>query len=212
MSCYIPKNAVTQSFRSNKRVLTPNQIIDLDNQNKFTKNGQLELIQTQEITSAQTYIDFTNIKEDEYDVHFITWNNVHPQSDSKVLTLRLSDDGGTSYESANYEVAFININASASFNATGSSSNTFMYCSTSVGTGTGECANGYAYLYHLGDERNESFNTFQNSDLQAAPTLQTFVGSQIYNQTSIINALRFGTSDGSSTWTGDFSVYGLRFA
>ena len=212
MSSYIPKNAVTQSFRSNKGVLTPNQIIDLDNQNKFTKYGQLELIQTQEITSAQTYIDFTNIKEDEYDVHFITWNNVHPQSDSKVLTLRLSDDGGTSYESANYEVAFININASASFNATGSSSNTFMYCSTSVGTGTGECANGYAYLYHLGDERNESFNTFQNSDLQAAPTLQTFVGSQIYNQTSIINALRFGTSDGSSTWTGDFSVYGLRFA
>ena len=209
---YIPKDAVTQSFQSNKGVLTPNQIIELDNQNKFTKYGQLELIQTQEITSAQTYIDFTNIKEDEYDVHFITWNNVHPQSDSKVLTLRLSDDGGTSYESANYEVAFININASASFNATGSSSNTFMYCSTSVGTGTGECANGYAYLYHLGDERNESFNTFQNSDLQAAPTLQTFVGSQIYNQTSIINALRFGTSDGSSTWTGDFSVYGLRFA
>ena len=212
MSSYIPKNAITQSFKSNKGVLTPNQIIDLDNQNKFTKYGQLELIQTQEIASAQTYIDFTNIKEDEYDVHFITWNNVHPQSDSKVLTLRLSDDGGTSYESANYEIAFININASASFNATGSSSNTFMYCSTSVGTGTGECANGYAYLYHLGDERNESFNTFQNSDLQAAPTLQTFVGSQIYNQTSIINALRFGTSDGSSTWTGDFSVYGLRFA
>ena len=212
MSSYIPKDGVTQAFRDNKGVLSPNQIIDLDNQNKFTKYGQLELIQTQEITSAQTYIDFTNIKEDEYDVHFITWNNVHPQSDSKVLTLRLSHDGGTSYESANYEVAFININASASFNATGSSSNTFMYCSTSVGTGTGECANGYAYLYHLGDERNESFNTFQNSDLQAAPTLQTFVGSQIYNQTSIINALRFGTSDGSSTWTGDFSVYGLRFA
>ena len=167
---YIPKDAVTQAFRSNKGVLTPNQIIELDNENKFTKYGQLELIQTQEITSAQTYIDFTNIKEDEYNVHFITWNNVHPQTDSKTLTLRLSDDGGTSYESANYEVAFININASASFNATGSSSNTFMYCSTSVGTGTGECANGYAYLYHLGDGGKESFNTFQNSDLQAAPT------------------------------------------
>ena len=91
---YIPKDAVTQSFQSNKGVLTPNQII-------------------------------------EFNVHFITWNNVHPQTDSKTLTLRLSDDGGTSYESANYEVAFININASASFNATGSSSNTFMYCSTS---------------------------------------------------------------------------------
>ena len=37
MSSYIPKNAVTQSFKSNKGVLTPNQIIDLDNQNKFTK-------------------------------------------------------------------------------------------------------------------------------------------------------------------------------
>ena len=34
MSSYIPKNAVTQAFRSNKGVLSPNQIIDLDNQNK----------------------------------------------------------------------------------------------------------------------------------------------------------------------------------
>ena len=32
MSSYIPKDGVTQAFRDNKGVLSPNQVIDLDNQ------------------------------------------------------------------------------------------------------------------------------------------------------------------------------------
>ena len=59
---YIPKDAVTQAFRSNKGVLTPNQIIELDNENKFTKFGQLELIQTQSASNSAA-LDFTSIKE-----------------------------------------------------------------------------------------------------------------------------------------------------
>jgi hypothetical protein len=58
---YIPKDAVTQSFKSNKGVLTPNQLIELDNENKFTKFGQLELIETQNVTSAVSNIDFVDL-------------------------------------------------------------------------------------------------------------------------------------------------------
>tara|TARA_R100000654_G_scaffold31869_1_gene56782 strand:+ start:441 stop:1037 length:597 start_codon:yes stop_codon:yes gene_type:complete len=197
---------------SNSGVFDVNDIRYLMDYQQWATPGELQLIETQTITSAVVYIDFTTLQENVYDVHFLTWNNVHPQSDSKVLTLRLSDDGGTSYETSNYDYAFMNINATGSFNDTRSTSGTFMYCSTSVGTGTGERANGYCYLYNLGDSTKYSFNTFHNSDLQAAPVFQNFFGSQVYHQTSIINAFRLGTSDGTSTFTGDFSLYGIRFA
>ena len=197
---------------SNSGVFDVNDIRYLMDYQQWPTPGELQLIETQTITSAVEYIDFTTLQENVYDVHFLTWNNVHPQSDSKVLTLRLSDDGGSSYETSNYDFAFMNINATGSFNETRSTSGTFMYCSTSVGTGTGESANGYCYLYNLGDSTKYSFNTFHNSDLQAAPVFQNFFGSQVYHQTSIINAFRLGTSDGSSTFTGDFSLYGIRFA
>jgi hypothetical protein len=206
---YIGKE-VTQAFRDNKGIFTPQDIIELDQENKWTNFGQLELIETQTVTSAVTYIDFTNLQENVYDVHFLTWNNVHPQSDSKTLTLRLSENAGSSYATSNYDFAFMNINGSGSFNETNSTSGTFMYCSTSVGTGTGESANGYCYLYNLGDSAAYTYNTFHNSDLQAAPVFQNFFGSQVYHEASTINAFRLGTSDGSSTYTGDFSLYGVR--
>ena len=68
---YIPKDAVTQSFRSNKGVLTPNQIIKLDNENKFTKYGQLELIETQTVTGTPTTINFTSIKQNIYSLIYL---------------------------------------------------------------------------------------------------------------------------------------------
>ena len=56
---YIGKE-VEQAFRSNKGIFTPQDIIELDQENKWTNFGQLELIETQTVTSAVTYIDFTN--------------------------------------------------------------------------------------------------------------------------------------------------------
>ena len=38
---------VEQSFRNNKGIFTPQEIIELDQENKWTNFGQLELIQTQ---------------------------------------------------------------------------------------------------------------------------------------------------------------------
>ena len=42
---YIGKE-VTQAFRDNKGIFTPQDIIELDQVNKWTNFGQLELIQT----------------------------------------------------------------------------------------------------------------------------------------------------------------------
>ena len=77
---YIGKE-VEQAFRSNKGIFTPQDIIELDQENKWTNFGQLELIQTQ-IASSASALDFTAIQESTYNVHFLTVNNYQPSQDN----------------------------------------------------------------------------------------------------------------------------------
>ena len=94
---YIGKE-VTQAFRDNKGIFTPQDIIELDQENKWTNFGQLELIETQTISSTPTTIDFTSIKENIYDVHFMTYNNVHGNSTTaQDMGARVSNDGGSTF-------------------------------------------------------------------------------------------------------------------
>ena len=60
---YIGKE-VTQAFFDNKGIFTPQDIIELDQENKWTNFGQLELIETQTITPNVAAVDFLNIKSD----------------------------------------------------------------------------------------------------------------------------------------------------
>ena len=102
---YIPESPDQKPF-SNKGIFTANDIYDLTNQDKWTTIGQLELIETQTISSTPTTIDFTSIKENIYDVHFMTYNNVHGNSTTaQDMGARVSNDGGSTFESSNYQHA-----------------------------------------------------------------------------------------------------------
>ena len=63
MDTYKENGVVT--FKSNKGIFSPNEVIKLDNENKYTKYGQLELITTSENISDVNSVDFTNIKEND---------------------------------------------------------------------------------------------------------------------------------------------------
>ena len=68
---YVGVDIPAQSFGNNKGVFNPAEINELVADNKWTTFGQLELIETQTVTSV-TNIDFTDIKQDIYNVHFMT--------------------------------------------------------------------------------------------------------------------------------------------
>ena len=72
---YIGKE-VTQAFRSNKGIFTPQDIIELDQGNKWTNFGQLELISTLVSSSSTTTMEFTELKEHEYDTHVFMFSNM----------------------------------------------------------------------------------------------------------------------------------------
>ena len=204
---YIPKDAVTQSFKSNKGVLTPNQIIELDNENKFTKFGQLELIETQNVTSAVSNIDFTNLKEDVYREHLLTCNNVETLTDGRHLVAKFSNDGGATYETGSY------INSYLSNNGAGGQAagvNSFLqYLSSALGTGTNERGNGFVKFYNLGNSKHYGTCNSVFSDFNSSAAHQTSLGFAQRNVYESVNAIRL-TGHSSTTWKGSFSLYGVR--
>ena len=77
---YIPEAPIQEPFQ-NKGIFTPSDIYSLDQIDKWTQLGQLELIATQTGTNVAS-VDFTAIKETEYNVHFMTFNNMQSVNDN----------------------------------------------------------------------------------------------------------------------------------
>ena len=208
---YIPKDAVTQAFKSNKGVLTPNQIIELDNENKFTKFGQLELIETQTISSTPTTIDFTSIKENIYNVHFMTYNNVHGNSTTaQDLGARVSNDGGSTYESSNYTHANQDGRTDGTFSEIKSTSENRFMLAPDLDNETNASLNGYVYFYNLGDSTKFSFVTDYNFLFQSAVGGRFRSGSSVYTVTETINAIQLIGHSGGGFNAGVVSLYGIR--
>ena len=70
-------NQVKKSFGNNKGIFTPTDIYDLTRADKFTNLGQLELIETQTVSSAVATIDFQSIQGNKYDIHLFAFNNIN---------------------------------------------------------------------------------------------------------------------------------------
>ena len=83
---YIPESP-EQSFGNNKGIFTPTDIYELTRADKYTNYGQLEFIETQTHSSSVSYIEFTDIKQDIYDVHFVTLNDIGCLNDTSSITL-----------------------------------------------------------------------------------------------------------------------------
>tara|TARA_Y100001973_G_scaffold36112_1_gene54352 strand:+ start:644 stop:1273 length:630 start_codon:yes stop_codon:yes gene_type:complete len=204
---YIPKDAVTQAFKSNKGVLTPNQIIELDNENKFTKFGQLELITTSESISNVNSVDFTNIKEDEYDVHFITVSNFQAVSSSISGGVRLFEQGVIESGSV-YDHAAIKYD-----NSTGSASNLKSTASSGLGIsfdfdGT-TSRNVYFYLYSAGDATKYTVMTHHHTGINNSGIVYKIGGGGLPQQ-SIVNGFRIYSGSSDNMNIDSVSIYGIR--
>ena len=207
---YIPKNAVTQSFRSNKGVLTPNQIIELDNENKFTKFGQLELIQTQTINDSDfseeiLFADFTNLGN--YDVHFLVYNDFQTQGYG-YPSVRFSTDGGSTFTSSAYEYAYWSTAETTVSEAQSTSADTIRLSNNQY-----QNMNGYVYLYNLLDSTKYSYTTNQSSNVGGNNVSKDVsFGSGVFPSSVSHNAIRFRVNNANFIGALKISLYGIRFA
>jgi len=167
--------------------------------------GKLELIETQTVSSVSA-VDFTSLGS--YNVHFLTINDYQPATDNTSMLIRLSDDGGSTYETSNYQWAHLQMYAPTEVFEHRSTSATSLEINRENGTGTNENGNAYVYLYNLEDSSKYSFTTSHST--QATKFSGQFAmqfGSGVYTVASSINAFRLLSSSGNLSATA--SLYGI---
>ena len=171
--------------------------------------GKLELIQTQTASGGAT-VDFTSIKEDIYNVHFLTYNDLQTASSSIYTELRLSNDGGSTFETSNYDRGVQFNGISGTFGESRSTSaDRFSFLAF---TAANNPMTGYVYFYNLGDSSKYSFITHQNAvNIENSTTGWNYFGSQVYHQAETIDAIRVLNSGSSVNFTsGTISLYGIK--
>ena len=204
---YIPE-APEQSFGNNKGIFTPKDIYDLKRADKYTNYGQLELIETQTISSTVEYVIFDDIKENEYNVHFMTINGLRKSSNGSTL-LTLSNDNATTFETSGYQYAIQRTQTNGSFSGELSSSSSSIRLTNTISTGSGETGNLYCYMYNLGDSTKFSHFTYHTAYSINSTTAFGFAGG-VRTTAETINAFRIQTVTADIITNCTISLYGIR--
>ena len=179
--------------------------------------GKLELIETQVADGTSTVIDFLDIKEDVYNVHFLTYNNVGATgADYDSVVIRLYENGvlesGSVYQYANQR---IRANGGTNeYKSTGST--TLPVHNNGVSNSNYEKINSYVYLYNLGNSAKYSFATWQTAQIPSyseSNIFSTNFGSGVLPQSSLVDGIRLfdnQATGASFIKTGSsFSLYGI---
>ena len=169
--------------------------------------GKLELIETQTISSTTATMDFTDLGN--YNVHFVTLNNMQPATHNESVALQLSNNGGTSFITSGYQNAGQYGDASGSFGEVKSTSNSAYPPIFNVSnTATGSSGNSYMYFYNLLDSSKYSFFTNQAVNLTGAGTFRMTFSSGVLPTAETHNAIRFKFFNGNITDL-EASLYGI---
>lgn len=173
--------------------------------------GKLELIQTQTVSGVSS-VEFTNIKQDIYNVHFISINNfTQDGGNSFGMRFLLSNDGGSSYETSNYSMAYFEITPDGSTSENKSTSRTH-FQNTIVtldrDTSPRSVGGGYYYLYNAGDSSKYTIQTNQTSSGLGA-SIGFSIGGAVYQVAETINAFKFDDFGTGYNLYGTYSLYGI---
>ena len=208
---YIPESP-EQSFGNNKGIFTPTDIYDLTRADKYTNYGQLELIETQTYSSAVTSIDFTDIKQNEYDIHLMTFNNMKTNTDNKeTICIRVLVNG-VEQSTQSYKRALQRNCTNASLTGESRSTTDSLFRAVfGTGTATGEGTSGYFYFYNLGDSTKYSSVSNHITSLSSNSEYVTSYGSQTYYVANEVNGLKIRHNTSTVTYADfDISLYGIR--
>ena len=197
------------NVKKNTGLYTPSEILQLTKDGSW--GGSLELIEEQTVSGTPTTINFTTLKADIYDVHFMTYSNMHGQSGTaQDMGVRVSNDGGSSYEASNYAFGNQDGRTDGTFSEIrDASSNRFMIA-PDLDNETNASLNGFIYFYNLGDSSKYSFVTDMNFIFQSAVGGRFRWGGSVYYVAETINALALITSVGGGFSAGNVKLFGVK--
>ena len=206
---YIPKDAVTQAFKSNKGVLTPNQIIELDNENKFTKYGQLELIATTVADDSSATISFTNLGD--FNTHLLTCNDGSGASTTaQDCNVRVMV-GGSAVSASSYHKSHLTGQADGTFGQDNAQNQTSLIWMPDFDNETNAKTNGHMFIFNAIDSNKYTNSLYHSVVFQSAVGARTRFGGGSYPVAVGCDGFQITTTTaGGNIKTGTFSLYGIK--
>ena len=123
--------------------------------------------------------------------------------------MRFSNDGGSSFESSNYEYAVQSGDAVGNFNEFKSTSGSYIdWIAGNGGSDANELHNAYIYLYNLNDSAKYSFATYHSMSMDTTPNGLMTYGSAVYKVTETIDAVQIFPNSGNVSCTAN--LYGIK--
>ena len=190
--------------KKNTGLYTPSEILQLTKDGSW--GGSLELIETKDLTgTTPTAIDFTNLKEDVYDVHFLQYINLQITG-SDTIRARVSNDGGSTYESTSqYDSAIQTMSTGGTFSET--TRVNFQSFDRIGQNAVNQPYNGYIYIYNAGDSSKFTFLTHHVTNENDGFRF----GGQVYHVAETVNAFRlFLTSNTFKDVGSVLKLYGVK--
>lgn len=168
--------------------------------------GALVLLE-QHTAAASAQLDFTSWYSSTYDEYLVEFINIFPATDGADLLLRVSTNGGSSYDSgSNYFYAWSYVSNAAATGVVNGNPGTAFTLFTAISTSF-EGYNGSVKLFNPG---NTSYRKSMSVDSVASQTTAVYrsTGFCIWNNTAAFNAFRvlFGSGNIAS---GVVRVYGI---
>ena len=167
--------------------------------------GKLELIQTQVVTSATAYVDFTSLGS--YNVHFMTVNNFKTPAGDSLMGFRLFESGVIE-SAAVYQFARQQGQADGTFSKNRNTVQDEGIISTQIGNETNHRGHLYIYWYNLIDSSKYSFTTHHSTGIRDSGAYAMDFGSNVLPQASAVDGIRMIPNTNTIN-EGTFSLYGI---
>jgi hypothetical protein len=197
------------NVKKNIGIYNPNEILQLEKDGNWS--GSLELIQSQTFSSVSS-VAFTSIKEDIFDVHFITIDNFQQDhANNYGMRWLLSNDGGSSYETTNYQMAYFNLTSGGSTTDNKDQSRTHFQqtvVSSDKDSYPDSRGGGFIYMYNAGNSSKYTLQT--NQSYSEDTTIGLAWGGASYDVAETIDAFKFDDFGlGYNMW-GTITLYGVK--
>jgi len=199
--------------KKNIGLYSPSEILQLTKEGSW--GGSLEFIAEETFSSTVSAIDFTSIKENKYDVHFLTVKNFKSATSNNATVGIQLYESGTLETSTVYQYALQRFSTQpANQEDKSTSSNIMKTCTTATGGGVGKPFNFYCYLYNLGNSSKYSFQTSQGFGTDAfagaGTVMNTHFGGATLPQASLVDGIRVTTGTAVDLASFDIKLYGIK--
>lgn len=172
--------------------------------------GSLELIESQSITSSTSTMDFTNIKEDEYDVHLLQYKKFEVDNTNSRPVLRFYENGTLETASV-YQIAHHQQRATG--NASEIKSTGISYIRLGGGgSNSDDPDNGYVYIYNAGNSNTYTQTNEHTTGIYFGDNrLITEFGAGILPQASVVDGIQILTwSTGNNITNLQAKLFGVK--